>query len=256
MPSSLTVLCPTAGPLEPFSDQTLPSLGDALIVDLARARYQGEKLLRAVRAAPWCAVCLHSKDPLPTEVFGPILAILPRHVAVLPGTTVLTPRTLTEALRRQPLPEPIDLLDYFRLRQLDRRLIAAVEDALGLPDSDSDSDSDSTKLARRTRSSVDRQVARFGPLRTAHWRALFRLLPILESSERSAERSAWSHGLDPRTLRGRVVQLIGRDASSALDCPGWEWKLEAALRTHRYLPWPRATRRRSAEVTTPVAALI
>lgn len=252
MPSLLTVLCPTTGPLEPFSDHILPSLGDALIVDLGRARYQGEKLLHAVRAAPWCAVCLHSEDPLPPEVFGPFFAILPRHLAVLPGTTELTPKSLTDALRRRPLPDTTDLLDYLRLRRLDRRLIAAIEDALGR----TDSDSDSANVNHRTRSSINRQLAQFGPLRTTHWRALFRLAPILESPEKSLEQTAWAQDLDPRTLRNRVAQLLGQGAAGTLDCPGSEWKLEAALRTHHYVARPAATRRRSADLATPLAVLV
>jgi hypothetical protein len=209
----------------------------------------------ALTEAPWCAVVLLAEQPLSVTEAAMLLPILPRTALILHGGLDLDPTRILAALRLRQVPAAAEVCDYLRLRRLPRALIAAVEDALAAREGegeDEDEDEDGKIAAAPHRSTINRRLAEFGPLRARSWRALLRLLQFEAPVSLSGEQAAWDAGLDPRTLRARAEEFVGIGPLPALDTPGWEWKLEAALRRHGYVAWPSRTRRSSSAMRMPV----
>lgn len=248
MPNPIRVFCAVARRLIDYRPPEIPSLGDALAVFGAPASRNPELVSQALTVAPWCAVVLLAEQPLSALDAAALLAILPRTTIVLAAGIAVDPAKLHAALQVRRTPDSTEVSDYLRLRQLPRALIAAVEDALGSPESKCPSGNGPSGPHR---SSINRRLAAFGPLRSADWRALFRIVEIEAPVSISTERAALEAGTDPRTLRAKTKELLGVSARPALDTPGWEWKVEAALRRHSYLPWPSLTRRGSAGRAMP-----
>ena len=255
MPSAIRIFCSTALRPMPHEPGILPSLGDALLLDVASIPHQMELVATTLRSAPWCAVLLVARQPLPATELRGLVRLMSRHVTTVMQDEALNAATVYRAVRSRPTPTSADMLDYLRFRQLDRSLIAAVEDALALS-TDTDTDTDTAKMAQpRSPSAINRVLAQHSLLRAREWRALVHLLPILESTAPSIDQLAGNHEHDPRTLRALVSEHIGVEFAVALAHPGWEWKLEAALRHHRLIGWPRPSRRSSAEQAVPAMAL-
>ncbi len=210
-----------------------------------------EVVSAALVAAPWCAVVLLAEQPLSVTEAAVLLPILPHATMILQGGLDVDPARIVAALRLRQAPAAAEVCDYLRLRRLPRALIAAVEDAIASRESESESESEKVASGPH-RSSINRRLAEFGPLRVRSWRALLRLLQLETPISVSAEQAAWDAGTDPRTLRLRAEEFFGVGARPALDTPGWEWKLEAALRRHGYVAWPSPTRRSSAGLAMPV----
>lgn len=240
MPHPVRVFCAVARKLTDHRPPTLPSLGDALAVQAAPASRAPEVASAALAAAPWCAVVLLAEQPLSSTEAGALLPVLPDTTTILQGGLDVDPAQILAALRLRKPPTAADMGDYLRLRGLSRDLVAAVEDALA------------PQPASAHRSILNRRLGEFGPLRARSWRALLRVLQFTTHVTGSVEQAAGEDGCDSRTFRARSQDLVGLSPRRTLETPGWEWKLEAALRRHGYIPWPTSTRRRSAAFTAPV----
>lgn len=245
MPHPVHVFCAITRRLTDFRAPVLPSLGDALAVHAAPAARVPELVCEALAAAPWCAVVLLTEQALSGTEVASLLRILPSIIVSVDGGLQAEPASITTQLRLRGAPSREELVGYLRRRGLTRGLIAAIEDALATRENQ--------KVVRSPHpSSINRRLAAFGPLRAADWRALVGLLQFEAPASISAERAALEAGADPRTLRARTEELLGVSAHPALDTPGWEWKVEAALRRHGYVPWPAPTRRGSAGCAVPM----
>jgi hypothetical protein len=233
MPSPVHIFCAEARRLTEYRSAVLPSLGDAFAVLAGPAVGAPSTVAEAVAAAPWCAVVLLSRPlPIPPEA-RVLLSVLPETAPILSGDLTTPPAQIAAAIRQRPVPAATSLLAYLRRRRLAGELVVAVEEALaGGP-------------ASTQGSRLNRRLSRFGPLRARSWRAL---LQILQFTSQPTEEA----GVDSRTFRARSQDLVGLSPRWVLDTPGWEWKLEAALRRHGYVPWPSVTRRSSAKFTAPV----
>ena len=255
MPHPLRTLCAVSRTLVPWQPGVLPSLGDALVMDLRRAARHPGAGAEALRTAPWCAVVVLVEGTVPPADLAMALPHLPRGAAALVGSLEGETERLFQAIRRRPQPLGTDLLVYCATRGLPRELRAALEDLLALPDTDTytDTDTDTGPVAPPpSRSAHHRRLAAFGPRRCREWHTMIRLLRVSESpGGGSVEQRAWSTDTDPRTFRGWSAELLGVDARAVLETPGWEWKLEAMLRRFGYVTWPGASRRASGAVRQP-----
>ncbi|MDX2121603.1 MAG: hypothetical protein SF070_11185 [Gemmatimonadota bacterium] len=249
MPHPLRTLCAVSRTLVPWQPGVLPSLGDAVVMDLRRAARHPAPVAESLRAALWCAVVVLVEEKIPPADLARALPHLPRGAAALVGSFEGETERLFQAIRSRPQPLGTDLLGYCATRGLPRELRAAIEDVLTLPDTDTDP---ATVAPPRSRSALDRRLAAFGPLRGREWDAFTRLLRVSEShAAGSVEQQAWLTDTDPRTLRRWSAELLRVDAHVILDTPGWEWKLEAMLRRFGYVTWPGASRRASGAVRQP-----
>src|SRR5690606_7307193 len=78
MPHPLRALCAVSRTLVPSQPGVLPSLGDALVMELQRAARHPPLVAEAVRAAPWCAVVVLVEGTVPPAELARSLPHLPR----------------------------------------------------------------------------------------------------------------------------------------------------------------------------------
>ncbi len=249
MPHPVHVFCAVERKLTDYRPPVLPSLGDALAVHATSGSRTPELVSAALAAAPWCAVLLLAEQPLSPAEAGALLPLLPDSTLFLQGGLDLDPTRIIAALRLRAAPAASDLCAYLRLRRLPGELITAVEDALAGRESEIESEQ---AASDPNRSTINRRLAEYGPLRARSWRALLRVLQFTTHVTAPAQQGAVDEEFDSRTFRARSQDLVGLAPRPALGTPGWEWKLEAALRRHRYVTWPGATRRSSAALAAPV----
>lgn len=136
MSHPLRTLCAISRTLVPWQPGVLPSLGDALVMDIRRAARHPAPVDETLRAAPWCAVVVLVEGTIPPADLVVALPHLPRGAAALTGSFEGEAGRLFQAIRSRPQPLGTDLLAYCASRGLPRELRAAIEDLLALPDTD------------------------------------------------------------------------------------------------------------------------
>lgn len=193
-----------------------------------------------------------AQTPLPPQTLAALLPALPRNTVVLLRPSGLTLcGDLVTALRSRAPPSQDSILGYLTRRGLDPDFVAAVARLFAR------AGSPARGAWRRGASptALNRRLARHGAIRVNDFRQLLPLFAFCERLEPVGfEQRAWECGRDPRTIRHRLRSLFGVDAQVALSTPGWEWKLEALLRRHSYLPWATSSRRTSGHHRRPVLA--
>lgn len=189
---------------------------------------------------PWCPTCLILRDSrLPLEWVSGLLAGQ-RQVGVLtadPGA-LPAPERVRQAIRGRTSPAPGTIVRYIRRRTGHSAAGPALLDCFATEGLE----------PPLPRSSRDRLLREFGPYTARDWRSLHRLLLGTEREPTALERLAHSLGLDPRTLRTDARTFLGDRSPHATSWPGWEWKLEAALRVGGY---PQTAPRRPRPAAPP-----
>lgn len=100
MPHPLRTLCAVSRTLVPWQPGVLPSLGDALVMDLRRAARHPGAGAEALRTAPWCAVVVLVEGTVPPADLAMALPHLPRGAAALVGSLEGETERLFQAIRR------------------------------------------------------------------------------------------------------------------------------------------------------------
>jgi hypothetical protein len=256
MHDPVRVLCAASGGLEPRQTTVLPSLGDALVFHATRAAGAAAAVHFACAQAPWCARVLLVEASLSVTEVATLVQLLPARALACLGGFESDKQTMFEAIRRRGAPDHCGMIDYLRSRRLPRDLIWSVEDALALAEADLEPTTDaSRKSVRPTQRTLNRHLSRYGPFRVSDWRRIQALLELTEvPSPVSFEQRCWERQHDPRTFRDWLAQYVGVEPRPALATPGWEWKVESALRRHGYVSWPGASRRGSQAHQRPVLA--
>jgi len=184
---------------------------------------------------PWCPTCLLLADGLIPFRWLDALAGSRRQFGTVrrPRGESALPSGIRAAIRERTPPSPDTLVRYIRRRTGQSGPLSALLACFEPPDL-APALADST-LARHLRD--------FGPYTARDWRALHRLIVATGRTPSPMERLAHVLGLDPRTLRASAHHFLGELAPAAARWPGWEWKLEAALRGGGYALRPalRAT---------------
>ncbi|MEO8635602.1 MAG: hypothetical protein ABI587_10045 [Gemmatimonadales bacterium] len=196
------------------------------------------------RFLPWCPTCLILPDSrLSLESTNRLLEGR-RQVGLLIQADLksASPTDFRNAIRTRAPPNATTLAQYITRRTGHAEVIAVLIDCF-----------EPSRLAPgMSRSSVSRKCRDFGVYTGRDWKALHRLIVASDREPTALERLAHLLGLDPRTLREDAHRFLGDRAKHATNWPGWEWKVEAALRTGGYplvnqrRPSPEGTLRRSA----------
>lgn len=218
--------------LDPVSDEFYwpPRRLAAPLGTILVARLDGLENLPALLADklfhPWCPTCLILVEERVPLRWMETLAASRRQFGTVhqPPGIVGNADAIRQAIRGRTPPAPDTLVRYIR-RRTERgdavpALLACFEPP-GLAPALSES-----TLARHLRD--------FGEYTARDWRSLNRLLLATGRAPTALERVAHALGLDPRTLRADARRFLGEYASQAAEWPGWEWKLEAALRRGGY----------------------
>jgi hypothetical protein len=219
-----------------------PPVGAVVIADLTEGIPALAEAVLLQRDAPWCplvtiltdrrvpAASLGAFEPVP-GVFAPLYA------CDYTGLPTAERALLAVARRPPPLPTTIALW-------VERRLARpGTASTLGACFGDSGD-------ALRPPRTLTRRVRALGPLEVRDWRGLARLAQILTSdgaARSSLETSAFSAGVDPRTLRRWLRLATELSWSEAVTRAGWEWVVEMTLRRFGYVEWGVAAMRVSGE---------
>jgi len=191
-----------------------------------------EQLAIAIAQWPWVAPCIGLP---PSEYVAEEYAALRRpfggRLAVVPlrAGREVAPRELAAAVARRPPPSAGALAGWIVTRveaqdlatPLVERLGHALGERSGLP---------------RSRSWYSRVFAPHRGLRATDWERLATLVDALRQVARGHDRGravgSFGNGRarSERTLNTYAITYLGRTWSSASQCVGWEWVLEAALR--------------------------
>jgi len=174
--------------------------------------------------SPWAIPCL--AVPAREEVLKPLLML----VTELRDRLVLVPREaaqLVARVRRRPAPRPAALARWIarrlRSRELEVPLRSQFEEGLGYE----------LTTAGLSVASYSRLFALYGPYTARDWRAVGRLA-LQAGLGRDAEEHP-SAALPLRTATEYAKKYLGMSCHALAERLGWEWVLEAALRTGGYV---------------------
>lgn len=256
----LSVLVPPYRALSPFEGWSRPasgapaSTGWAVVWELARGDWS--KAFRVVRDRPGGVALLMVLPP--ADELGSATAILEaaeqcRPHSVLPYHSRPAADELSVALRRAPEDLPMEVMDYLAWRGLQvdqdtRRLIrrtvelsAELRTVSGL--------ARSLYMSRRA---LGRRFRKWGlpvPSHFLHFARILRASIALQTTDRTLFEVACDLGYpDGFSLSNQMLRLTGWRPSTVREHLGWEWIVEAWLRTEasegRLEGLPRSGKRR------------
>ena len=240
----LALLDPSSPGLQDYSNDRVPALGSVLVCNLEADIVALAEAYSCHSRWPWCPILVVVPPRLGLDV-RVLEAFEPRPGAVAPllsewARVESDLRSLKDAVRDRARPSAWMLAKYVcrRTRRksidhaLDRCLAAGLSPRENCPISH--------------RSTLGRHLKDFGPLKPHDWLAVGHLvhthLAAMSSGCRTVEGAALRVGLDPRTLRSRLLRYCGCSFAHSRVRLGWEWIVEAALRKFGYvLPCVDAT---------------
>lgn len=215
-------------------------LGAMLIASMATGPGALEAAAGAWQANPWCPLVVTLGDSAPIR--SPLLVGLVGLVRQCPWLTAVACAARSEPpvrviVQQRPSPNARDIGRYIamRIRSLDAErwftlacCSTASSDLQPTPD-----------VASASADTIRRRLREYGPLGPRDWVALAETIAMLHNATASSIRSigqlAADHHLDPRTVRARLIRLVGSRYEAALARVGWEWVLEAVLRKWGYV---------------------
>ena len=223
VPNPIHLLSGSPATLRQFVPEEPPPLASALCVLVSTLPDCHDQITAAQSAFPWCPLILIADQvTLRPDMLRLLLLDPPRHAAVTAARSIieLLPEQLRATLRtRLPANAP-DIVEYLWRRGLGRRLAATVEWALSQGKGEEGAKEHTSESGHPDASTLNRQLRRLGPLTSADWRAVLRILTALEALGDNVEQVAWDNGMDPRTLRTRTQRLLGSGVPDALALPG------------------------------------
>jgi hypothetical protein len=208
-----------------------PPLGSVLAIDLVSGQQVTRDVLTAESCAPWCPPVLLS-GPGPFG-FGALEAVLG-----LSGTVTLVAQRveapeacinpLLDAVRRRPVPTPLELGQYVVRRTGFESLLPTLELCFG--------PFEPRPGPALVRSTINRRLKQAGALSAHDWAAVSRVIGVMRAPGGCVDALACDNGMDPRTLRAHLQRYAGVSVREARERVGWEWLLESVLRVWGYLP--------------------
>jgi hypothetical protein len=213
-------------------------MGSVLIGTLERGAVGLADLSLLRASSPWCSACLLDTDP-PFDrrviaAFEPYPGSFGR-IRAFSGGSLPVPGIL-EAVRRRTFPAAIELADFVAKRIGRTDLVPTLRDCF------EPNRAGSSWSRPPHRSTLSRQLRDLKPYTARDWSSLARLVRVLASPESlggvSRDRTAFEHEVDGRTLSGWLARYLRLSFREARERVGWEWVIEAGLRTGGYVSGP------------------
>jgi hypothetical protein len=208
-----------------------PPLGAIILGDGRSEQGLRYQMRPALERAPWCPPCLIVSPASATPAILSALHALRGHPAYLnePADAADLGLLAAGAVRQRPMPAGGDLAAYV-IRRTGRhglhRLLSYLLSAATEPGA----------VRIGPERTVRDRMRRFGQFSPRCWRTVGKLARIAaRNGESSVEVMAWHAGIEPRTLRGWSARYLGTGLHEFRERVGWEWVLEAALRTAEYV---------------------
>ena len=232
--SELVVLAPpyrTASALGADTDLRALSLGGVVVASGEPLIAGLAELTLASYRCPWAVPCIALSGP--QSPLEPLLMLVTelrdRLVVVRRWTDPTSPQWfahVVEAVRQRPLPEPRALAEWIghrvRHTELERPLRAQFEEAL-----------QGAMAAGPSPTTYRRVFAHYGRYSPRDWRAIARLCRHAAGGGTVREHAAAR--LPERTVSRYARQYLSVTHQMVAKRLGWEWVVEAALRTGAYV---------------------
>ena len=206
-------------------------LGTILVADLTGDVVAAVEAVGRSALEPWCPVVLVSRTSWLNRTLEVVLEQFPLAPTLLsaPGeANLLDAEAIARAVRGRPAPSARELTRYVTLRadrsDLADTLAHCFSRGLGTPETDSEV----------SRSTLNRRLAGFGPLKPHDWSAMARTIEVMLDTAPLTE-SADTHGIDPRTIHSHLERYTALEFDEARTLAGWEWIVESALRRLGYV---------------------
>jgi hypothetical protein len=233
----LALLEPSSPRLQDYSNDRVPALGSVLVCNLEADIVALAEAYSCHSRWPWCPILVVVPPRLGLDV-RVLEAFEPRSGAVVPflsewASVESDLRSLKDAVRDRARPSGWMLAKYVRRRTRRKSIDRALDMCLaaGL------SPRENGLMSHR--STLGRHLKDFGPLKPHDWLAVGHLvhthLAATSSGCRTVEAAALRVGVDPRTLRRRLLRYCGCDYMQSRMRLGWEWLLESVLRRFGYV---------------------
>jgi hypothetical protein len=203
-----------------------PKFGAVAVARLGAAAEVLGPLHAVIEAAPWCApfvvVTPGSVSPATLQaIWG--LPGQPGFLVATHGFSDPAPQEIAAVIAARPRPTTSALVSYV-VRRTHSVLLGQTLQQIWEPRGDPGPGNAERTLRYRLR-----RLGRFG---RHDWIRVLRLIQTKTSGPvRSVERLAAIAGTEPRTLRTWTTRCLGVPLNVFRERVGWEWVLEAALRT-------------------------
>jgi hypothetical protein len=238
MISLVRVLPPDGRHMQAFDPGVPPALGSVLLFDSADIAVRKDSVIEVLSSAPWCTPVMLMAQRLCRRDVTAILCGLPTYTLTLSEPADSEVDAIRRALRSRPPPTDEEVIEYLHLRRLPQNLTLCVAGVWNLR-----ANTGSPVKWARTRRRFNRHLASHGPFSVHKWHQLRLILSCpTPAPEASFERLARACQVEPRALRRWISSLMALPHATVLKCPGWEWKLEAALRHGGYVVPPGGRR--------------
>lgn len=159
-----------------------------------------------------------------------------RPAGIMPHVTELRSRELAQVLRQPPEDLAMEVTEYLRWRGLavDRDTVHLLRRTIDLS-AELRSVSALARALYLSRRALGRRLMSRGLPVPSHWLHFARLLRVvirLQNSDESVLGVGYALGYpDGFSLSNQMLRLTGHRPSEARECLGWEWFMEAWLRT-------------------------
>jgi hypothetical protein len=228
--------------LDPCRD---PALGSVLVCNCEIDVVALAQAYSCHSKSPWCPIAVVVPPRLHIDL-RVLEAFEPRPGVLVPVVSEWSdlqadPAPLRKALRRRSLPSSSMIAEYVRRRTDRSDVSASLEACLA------------SGLKRQSispishRSTLGRHLRDFGPLKPRDWVAVAHIIQTLWLGSfhgaHTVDGAAFQVGIDPRTLRARLLRYCGCDYTQSRVRLGWEWIVEAALRRFGYVRGSRVQQR-------------
>ncbi len=218
-----------------LAGKSVSPLGTILVADVTGEGGVVSVVEAAIRVAaePWCPVVLvtrSSRLDRRSETVIRQFDIVPAVVTMTASATLLDPYPILLAIRQRPRPTPDRLARYVTKRVGRQDLTDALRECFrrGMDDL-----GDGPGLSRST---LNRRLLDFEPLKAHNWSDMARTLAVLLEPGGELRPSSRLLGIGPRTVRSHIKLYTGLDFGEVRERPGWEWLVEAALQRWDYVP--------------------